>query len=171
MATQSDWQAGVKARWAALGPREQRGLALAASVLGAALLWSVGLAPALRTLQSAPALNAQLGAAAERMQALQARAQLLQAKPVAVPGDLLKALQSATTELGKAASLQVVGDVATITLRQVRVPSLAPWLAPAVGTGPSPAEAHLQRDAGSGAEPLWSGTLVYRLPAHKPGTP
>jgi general secretion pathway protein M len=164
------WHHTLKARWAALGAREQRGLALAAVVLCAALLWSVALAPALRTLKSAEAQSAQLGATAERMQALQARAKLLQAQPVAAPQETLRTLQSATTVLGKSASLQVVGEQATLTVKQVSAASLAPWLAPAAGSSPSPAEAHLQRDAGS-AEPLWSGTLVFRLPAHKTGSP
>lgn len=164
------WTDTLKTRWATLGMREQRALVLAAVVLGAFLLWSVALAPALRTLQNADAQNAQLGASAERMQALQARAKLLQAKPVAAPGEVLKTLQSATATLGKNASLQVVGDMATLTLKQVPASSLAPWLAPASDANPSPAQAHLQRDT-SGAESLWSGTLVYRLPAQPSGTP
>ena len=61
------WQHTLKARWAALGAREQRGLALAGTVLAAALLWSVALAPALRTLKTAETQSAQLGATAERM--------------------------------------------------------------------------------------------------------
>lgn len=157
------WQHTLKARWLALGLREQRALGLAAGVLATALLWSVALAPALRTLQNADAQRAQLGATTERMQALQARAKLLQAKPEAAPGDVLKALQAATAALGKSANLQVVGNQATLTIKQVRVADLAPWLAPASGGNPSASEAHLQRDAGS--TELWSGTLLYRLPA------
>ncbi len=76
------WQKQLRARWQALGLREQRGLGLAAALVGAALLWSLGLAPALRTLHNAEAQNAQLSNAAGRMQALQARARLLQATPL-----------------------------------------------------------------------------------------
>jgi general secretion pathway protein M len=164
------WQHTLRARWGALGLREQRALRLAAVVLVGAWLWSVALAPALRTLHSAAAQSAQLAATVERMQALQARAKLLQSQPAAAPGELLKALQSATAALGKEASLQVVGDLATLTLQHARVSSLAPWLAPASGKHPNPAEAHLQRDTTS-PEPLWSGTLVYRLPARTTGAP
>ena len=89
---------------------------------------------------------------------------------MAAPQETLKALQSATTLLGKSASLQVVGEQATLTIKQVSAASLAPWLAPAAGSGPSPSEAHLQRVVDSD-EPLWSGTLVFRLPASKPGSP
>lgn len=164
------WQQLLKARWLALGRREQRSLLLAACVLGAALLWSLALAPALRTLKSAPAQGAQLGATTERMQALQARAQRLQAKPEAPPGDVLKTLQAAAAALGKSATLQLLGEQATLTIKQLSAADLAPWLAPLPGTLPSPSEAHLQRDAGSG-EPQWSGTLLYRLPARQAGTP
>jgi general secretion pathway protein M len=124
----------------------------------------------LRTLQSAAAQGAQLGATAERMQALQARAKQLQAKPQAAPGEDLRALQAGATALGPAASLQVVGEQATLTLKQLRPADLAAWLSPPPGgIPPSPSEVHLQRDAG--AEPRWSGTLVYRLPQRLPGNP
>lgn len=162
MADTSTWQPIVQARWSALGGRERAALSLAAAVVVAALVWSVALAPALRTLQAAAAQRAQLGASAERMQALRARAKLLQAKPQAAAGEALRALQGGVTALDKAATLQVAGGQATLTLRQLRPADLAPWLSPAPGGYPSPSEVHLQRDAG--AEPLWSGTLVYRLP-------
>lgn len=164
------WQRTLKTRWTALGAREQRGLLLAATVLAAALVWSVGLAPALRTLQSAEVQKAQWDATSESMLALQARAKLLQAQPAIAPGEALRALQTAATALGKSASLQVVGEQATLTLKKVSVADLAPWLAPASGNAPSPAEAHLMREAG-GDQPQWSGTLVFRLPAQKSGTP
>jgi hypothetical protein len=64
--------------------------------------------------------------------------------------------------MGKAASLQVLGEQATVSLQQINAQELAQWLAPQSGTGQSPAEAHLQRNAGT--TPTWSGTLVFRLP-------
>jgi general secretion pathway protein M len=136
---------------------------LAAALVAAALLWTVALAPALRTLKSAEAQSAQLGRSAERMQALQARAKTLQAQPLAAPEDTLRALQAASAALGKTGTLQVNGDQATLTLRQISAPELAAWLAPVAGSGLNPSEALLQRQAG-GTEALWSGTLVYRLP-------
>lgn len=161
------WLDLLQTRYAALGVREQRGLLLAALALATLLLWSVALAPALRTLQSADAQNAQLASTLERMQALQTRALALQATPLVAPQESLKALKAAADALGKAATLQVIGEQATLSLKQVSAQSLAPWLAPLAGSGPSPFETHLQRDASS-AEPLWSGTLVFRLPAQKP---
>ena len=163
------WPQRLKARWAALGAREQRSLLLAAVVLGAAVVWSVALAPALRTLKNAEAQSAQLGATLERMLALQARARLLQAQPGVAAQDSLQALQAATAALGKTASLQVAGEQATLSFKQISAQSLAPWLTPAAGIGLSPAAAQLQRDAGS--EPLWSGTLVFRLSVNPNAAP
>ena len=157
------WKNGLKTRWQALAEREKRGLGAAAALVAVALLWSVVLAPALRTLQSVEAQNAQLSRTLERMQTLQARAKLLQAKPRVTAADSLKTLQDATTAQGKMASLQVLGEQATITLRQISAPTLAAWLAPESAARLNPVEAHLQRD-GNSAEPLWSGTLVFRLP-------
>jgi general secretion pathway protein M len=164
------WQHDVKTRWAALGVREQRSLTLAAAVLGLALFWSVLLAPALRTLKSVDAQNAVLGKELERMQALQTRARALQAQPALAPKESLKALQTAATGLGKNAVLQVVGEQATLTLKQVSATALAQWLTPQAGAGLSPLEARLQRE-GSSTEPLWSGTLVFRLPANANAAP
>ena len=161
---QMAWQQLLKARWAALAVREQRGVLLAATVLGVALVWFVTLAPALRSLKTVAAQKAALGADIERMQALQARAKALQAKPALVAQESLHALQTAATKLGAAVSLQVVGEQATLTVKKLNALQLGQWLAPQTGPGLSPTEAHLKRDTGS-VEPIWSGTLVYRLPA------
>jgi len=158
------WQQTLRTRWAALAPREQRGLTLATLVVLAAAAWGLLVSPALRTLKTAAAQNATLSAELEHMQALQARAQQLQAKPVLATQDALKPLQAAAATLGKSAQLQVLGEQATLTLKQVSAQDLAPWLAPQTLVGISPIEVHLQRDAAS-ATPLWSGTLVFRLPA------
>jgi general secretion pathway protein M len=164
------WQHQLKARWQALAVREQRGLGLAAALVAVALVWSVALAPAVRTLQSADAQNAQLSSTAEHMQLLQARATQLQAQPLAVNDDTLAALMATTTALGKAASLQVMGEQIPVTLRRVSAPSLAAWFGPQGGVALIPAEAHLRREAGS-AEALWSGTLVFYLPGSTQAKP
>lgn len=165
---QMAWPQLLKARWAALAAREQRGVLLAAAVLGAALVWFVALAPALRSLKTVAAQSAALGADMERMQALQARAKVLQAKPALAPQESLKALQTAATKLAAAASLQVVGERATLTIKKLNALQLGQWLSPQTGPGLNPIEAHLKRDTGS-VEPVWSGTLIYRLPTA--GTP
>ena len=158
------WQHLIRARWAALAAREQRGLLLAGTVLGAALVWFIALAPALRSLKTVAVQSVVLGVELEHMQALQARATALQALPALTPEESLRALQSAATKLGPAVSLQVVGEQATLTIKKLSAVQLGQWLAPQTGPGLRPTEAHLKRDTGS-AEPIWIGTLVYRLPA------
>ena len=157
------WQKTLQARWAALAARERRGLAIAALVVALAMFWGVLVAPALRTLKSVEPQRAALAAELEHMQALQVRATQLQAKPALVPKDSLKNLQAAANALGKNATLQVLGEQATLSLKQVSAQDLAQWLAPQSALGLSPVEAHLQRDAGT-ALPVWSGTLVFQLP-------
>jgi general secretion pathway protein M len=137
---------------------------LAATVLGAALVWFITLAPALRNLKTVATQSASLAADVDRMQALQARAKALQAKPALAPQESLHALQTAATKLGNAVSLQVVGEQATLTIKRFSALELGQWLAAQTGPGLSPTEAHLKRDTSS-VEPVWSGTLVYRLPS------
>jgi general secretion pathway protein M len=164
------WQHTLKARWLALAPREQRGLTLAATALLAALVWSVLLAPALRALRSATSQHAQLDAKMEHMLAMQTRVKTLQSKPVVSRQDVMTALRSAAEQLGKGATLQVAGDQATVTVKQLSAQSLAPWFAPVSAAGLSPTDVHLQRSPGTG-EPLWTGVLVFRLPAGATASP
>lgn len=153
-------------RWAALAPREQRGVQLAAMLVAALLLWWVLLAPALGTLKRAPSQLAALDAQLEVMLGLQARAQILQAQSVVSRTEALAALQAGVAALGTAARLQITGDQATVTLQQVGSDALAQWLAQ---PGPTlrllPAQANWTRDAGNGALATWSGTLVFNLPS------
>ena len=60
----------------------------------------------------------------------------------------------------------MVGEQATVQLNQVRASELATLL----GSGQTPLEVHLQRDAAANP-PSWSGSMVYRLPAGKPASP
>ncbi len=153
----------LQARWGALAPREQRGLGIAALVVLVAIAWSALFAPALRTLQRAPEQMRQLDAQLEQMRHLQARAEALRTQAGVSAGEALKMLQASIADLGAAAKLQVVGDQATLNLRQADAVALAQWLArPGAALRVQPGEVHLQRDAGSPA--TWSGTLVFTLP-------
>jgi general secretion pathway protein M len=167
LASWTGWRtlrAALAARFGALAPREQRAVQVAVTVLGLALAWWVLLAPALDTLQKAPAQRVQLEQQRDRMLALQLRAQALQAQATLPSADALQALESAVAALGSGASLQVAGDVATVRLQKVNADALAQWLVqPATGVRLQPVEARWVRD--SAAVPSWSGTLVYRLPA------
>ena len=50
----SAWRRALQQRWQALADRERLLLMLGGTVLGLALLWWVGLAPAWRTVRAAP---------------------------------------------------------------------------------------------------------------------
>ena len=76
----------LQQRWKALAPREQNLVLAASAIVALALLWWVALAPALKTLRTAPARHAALDAQLQRMQSLQAEALQLQAAPRGTPG-------------------------------------------------------------------------------------
>lgn len=171
------WQA----RWQTLPPREQNLVLAAAAVVALALLWWVALAPALRTLRTAPARHAALDAQLQHMQSLQAEAQQLQAAPRNAPADPVGSLRSALTQrLGPNAQLNVAGDRVTITLKDAPASALAQWLAQArTNARAVPVEARLTRSTaaapastllaalgnGAAAETRWDGSLVMALPS------
>ncbi len=152
----------VQARWTSLAPRERSGVLLAVWLVGLALAWAVLLAPALRVLQKAPARHALLDADMERMLRLQMRARVLQSQTAVSAPEALKALQASAAQLGKGASVRVLGDRVTLTLQQVSAADFAQWLAqPGAAFPLQPVEMHVQR--GGGDAPGWSGTLTFAL--------
>ena len=161
----------LQTRWRALGQREQTLVRRAAMLVGLALLWWVLVAPALRTLQQADAQQRSLVGQLQRMQSLQAQAQALQSQPRISHDDALRALQASVKQgLGSSAQLNVVGDRATVTLRNAPADALAQWLAQArVNARALPSEARLVRNTANPADPAdpaaWDGTLVLSLPA------
>ncbi|RZL92051.1 MAG: type II secretion system protein M [Variovorax sp.] len=175
-----------QAWWAEREPREQRIIAVAAALVGLALLWWVALAPALRTLSSASAEHARLDAQLQQMTQLQIQARALQAQPRANRDDALRALETSMREnFGANAQLQPAGagEGVTLALRGVPPEALAQWFGQARGNARAvPRETHLTRStqdrttptsptaatAAKGAEPArlrWDGTLVMSLPA------
>lgn len=151
--------APVRQWWRALPGRERRLLLVAGAVLGLALLWWLALAPALRTLRSAPveieAAEAQLRA----MQRLAAEATELRNTPPVSSEQAAAALRAATERLGEQAKLSLQGDRAVLTLNGVATSQLRDWLAEArSGARARPVEASLLR-GGNG----FSGTLVVAI--------
>lgn len=174
--------APVRAHWLAMAPRAQTLTALAASVVALALIWWIGIAPALRTLRGAEAQQRTLEAELQTMQSLQQQAQALQSQPGLSRDDAMRALEASVKQtLGASAQLNVVGDRATLTLRNTPADALAQWLAQArVNARALPTEARLTRAtptppagpaspalavAAHAAQAAWSGTLVLSLPA------
>ena len=154
----------LRARWDAwwkeLGVRERRLVGAAAALVLLALLWWVGLAPALRTLTDAPVAHAQLDVQLQQMVTLQAQARALQAQPRANRDDALRALESTVKQtLGANAQMQVAGgsagDGVLVTLGGVPPDSLSQWLAQARGNARAvPREVHLTRSQVSVARPI-----------------
>ena len=150
--------APLTARWAALAPREKLLVGTAAAVVAVALLWWVGLAPALQTLRSAPEQHRSLDAQLQRMQALQAQ-------PKQGYDEALRALeQTIRQRFGTTARYSISADRVSITLTAAAPDTLAQWLTQArVNARALPAEARLTRNAAG----QWDGTLVMTLPARQ----
>ncbi|MBK6614201.1 type II secretion system protein GspM [Ottowia sp.] len=168
MSRQADAPDKLASAWTGLQARERRLVALAAAVIGLALLWWLGLSPALATLRAAPAQRAALQAQAQQMQRLQREAEALQALPRLGRDEALRALESAARQrLGATGQLSVVGDRANVALKATPAQDLADWLADArANARAAPVEARLTRagDRAPGAPVLWSGTLSLGLP-------
>ena len=170
----------LQARWDALAGRERLFLLLAVSVVLAAALWWLALAPALVTLRAADAQHRQLDAQLQQMRSLQAQATALQSQPKLGGDDAQRTLDALLKQkLGASAQMSVVGDRASITLKGANADALAQWLTQArINARAVPTEVRLVRSAMSGSgsaapgaaasgagNAVWDGTLVLNLPA------
>jgi general secretion pathway protein M len=155
------WMAPWRARWQALGPRERRGLALAAWVLGLFLLWALAIAPAWRTTREAPAQLDRLDAQLQQMQRQAQEARELRAIPALGSSQTAAALRAATDTLGTGGRLVISGDRATLTLSGVNGSQLRDWLAEARSAARArPVEANLTRGPQG-----FTGSIVVAMPA------
>lgn len=147
--------------WTERSTKEKWALQLAALAVVGAVLWSIALAPAVRTLKSYEANRLKLDADLLYMQSLQAQAQALQALPRLSQATATQALrESVQKAFGKNADITVYGASATVTLRDVAPDTLAQWLTSARTEAHSaPVQAHLTNTSAS-----WSGTLQMALP-------
>lgn len=162
----ADTLAPLRARWTQLDSRERTLVFAALSVVGVALLWWVGISPALNTLRQADAQRSGLAAQVQKMQNLQAQVQAIASQPKINRDDALRALEASLKGLGATAQLNVAGDRATVTLRNTAADALARWLSQArVNARAIPSEARLTRSAASaGSAAAWDGTVVLSLP-------
>ena len=156
-----NWTAPWRARWRALGARERRGLTVAAWVVGLFLLWALAIAPAWRTVRTAPAQLDQLDARLQQMQRQASEARELRAIPALGNTQSASALRAASDALGAAGRLQVNGDRATLTLTGVNGTQLRDWLTEARSAARArPLEANLTRGPQG-----YSGSIVVALPS------
>lgn len=151
----------VRQWWQGLAKRERNLIGSASLLVVLALLWWVALAPALRTLQRAPA---QLDAAEVQLQAMQrlaSEARDLRAVTPVSNDQAANVLKAATTRLGDKARLSLQGDRAVLTLAGVSSVALRDWLSEArSGARARTIEANLTR----GTSGL-TGTVVVGLGA------
>lgn len=152
-------RAEASQRWAALPPRERLGVGLAGIAVGIALVWMVGIAPALRTLREAPAQIDALDLQLQAMQRMAADARELRGAAPVPATQAAQALKSATDRLGDKGRLNVMGDRATLTLNGVTGEALRAWLTEARGGARArPVEAQLTRGPQG-----YTGTLLVSL--------
>ena len=153
----------LRAKWAALAPREQALVAAAAALVLLALLWWVALAPALATLRSAEGQHRTLDAQLAHMKRLQAQARAMQSQPRQGADESMRQLEAAIRDqLGLTARYSIAGDRVSVTLTNTPAPVLAQWLSQVrTNARAIPGEARLTRNPAGG----WDGTLVLTLPA------
>jgi len=146
-------------RWQALGERERFAVATVGVLLGLLLAWSVLLAPALRTLKTAPAELEKLELQLQQMQAQAQEARALRAAPTVPPAQAQAALTASVQHLGPAARLNLTGDRAIVTLTGVAPEMLQGWLGEVRSAARArPVEAQLTRGPKG-----YSGSLVLTL--------
>lgn len=152
----------LRARWAALAPREQALVAGAIALVTFALLWWLALAPALATLRSAEKQHRALDNQLQQMLRLQAQARAMQAQPRQSHDDAMRQLELAIRQqLGVSARYSIAGDRVSVTLSNTPAPALAQWLSQVRANARAlPGEARLTRNASGG----WDGSLVLTLP-------
>lgn len=147
----------IQVRWHSISRREQQLVLAALALLLAALLWWVGLAPALATLRAAENQHQLLAAQLQQMQRLQAQVKTLQAQPRMAFDDARRLLEASLKSLGTTAQLAVAGERVTVTLKGASADAVAQWLMQArLNARAVPSEARLVRSAAG----TWDGSLV-----------
>ncbi|MDP2818742.1 MAG: type II secretion system protein GspM [Polaromonas sp.] len=157
----------LRGRWAAAHPREQRLVRSAVVLVGLALVWWLLVAPPLRTLSQGPTEQGSLEVQGQKMQNLRVQALALQAVRKVSHDEALRALDAAVRQqFGASAQLSVLGDSATVSLRNAPADALAQWLPLArVNARALPSEVRLMRtNTTPPGQAVWSGTIVMRLP-------
>lgn len=156
----------LSAAWGRLAARERLAVGLAAGVVALALLWWLGLAPALSTLRQAPRQHLALDTQLAQMRAMAASAQALRGQGGAQPlarDATQRALEQATRELiGPDVQPRLQGDQATVALNTVAPEALARWLEQVrINARLVPVQADLQFNVSPAG---WSGQLVLAGP-------
>lgn len=155
------WSEPLRQRWQALAPRERRGVALAVALVALALLWSVGVAPAWRTLREAPRRLDALDLQWQQMQRQAEEVKALRGAAPVPPAQATAALRAATERLGDAGRLTLQGERAVLTLTDASGEQLRSWLLEVrSGARARPVEVNLTRGAQG-----YGGTVIVAFGA------
>ena len=157
---------GWQERWQQLSVRERNGISAAAAVLVLALLWQVGLAPALKVWRDSPTRHAQLDRQQAALVALQSQARGLQAQPVLTRQEATQSLTQLTRDLLPGAQLSALADHQRVIVKGVSGASLAQWLSAIRQTAQaSVIDLRLQRSpTSSETSAQWDGQITLQLP-------
>jgi len=148
-------------RWNEASAREQSAMKFSATLVLLALLWWIGLQPALSTIKSTRVQMPLVRAQYEQMLQLQAQAGALRAQAQQAVPDAKALLQESVSSLEKNARWTALGERATVTFKEVRPADLARWLEQVRLKAHSRVlEMHISQTTG-----LWSGAVVLQLPA------
>jgi len=132
--------------WQGRAPRERQALVSVVVVVVLFAVWSLFIAPALRTLREAPAQLDRLDTQLQQMQRAATESVVLRSVAPVSNAQAALALKAASDRLGDRARLTVQGDRASIALTGVDTESLRAWLQEArSGARARPVEAQLQR--------------------------
>lgn len=155
----------LRTRWRALATREKNLVRLAVVLVLGLLIWQLSLKPAIATLRTADTQARALDAQLQHMQAAQAQVQTLQKQPALDFDEASRALTATTQQtLGATAQLSMVGERASVTLKDTSPDALAEWLTQArLNARSVPLEARLVHSATPGGT-TWSGVVMMGLP-------
>jgi general secretion pathway protein M len=174
----------IKLWWTGLGAREQRMVSIAVTLVGLAMLWTVAISPALKTLRSASKEHAAADAQLQSMKSQAEQATSLRAQRALGYDESLRNLENSVKQtLGAGATLSVNDTRASLALKGVSADALALWLGQArINARVVPSEARLQRSgantatatatanagtattAASATGANWDGVMVLTLP-------
>ena len=149
------------AAWRARPPRDRTLLSVMAAIVAAFLLWSLAIAPALRTLRQAPGQIETLDGQLQQMRTMAAEVRDLRgATPIAAAQSGV-AMKAAADRHGDKVRLTLQGERATVTLQGASPEQVRALLVEARSAARArPVEIQLTR-SGSG----FNGTLVLSLGA------
>ena len=121
-------RAALDRAWQQRSVRERQLMLAAAWLVLASALWSLALAPALRTWHEAPTRQASLDVTSSQMQQLQAQAKSFKKPSTVTRAEALRWLEeNIPTQLGKETRWQLQGDRVSVQLSGTSPERLASW--------------------------------------------